>query len=45
MNPGNFQETRGSQLGKVLSGEIGFHLANKKDCPRDAGAGGGLAEV
>lgn len=45
MNPGNFQGTRVSQQGKVLSGEIGFHLANRRDCPRGGGPGGGLGEV
>lgn len=34
INPGTFQETVVSQIEKVLSGEIGFHLATKRDCPK-----------
>lgn len=34
MNPGNSQGMGISQLGKVLSGEIGFHLGTKRDCPK-----------
>lgn len=44
MNPGTFQGTRESHQGKVLSGEIGFHVANRRHC-LGGGAGGGLAEV